>query len=88
MVVVVEDELDRYLCRMMGRALTHLSDQQLERLLKAVHRGYVSCPLDAEQLMTAGLADIFDRANFLHGLDDAGVKAVLIAVLAERRRRR
>jgi hypothetical protein len=73
---------------MMGRALTHLSDEQLERLLKAVHRGVVDFPLDGRQLMLAGFADIFDRASFLHGLDEAGVKAVLLAVLAERRRRR
>ncbi len=72
----------------MGRGLTHLTDPQLERLLRAVHRGYITCPIDAEQLMTAGLADIFDRAGFLGGLDEAGVKAVLIAVLAERRRKR
>ena len=70
---------------MMGRGLTHFSDQQLERLLKAIHRGYVTCPLDARQLMIAGLADVFDRASFLQGLDEAGVKAVIIAVLAERR---
>ena len=68
--------------------LTHLNDQQLERLLKAVHRGYVKCPLTAEQLMGSGLADIYDRAGFLRGLDTAGVKAVLVAVLAERRRKR
>ena len=73
---------------MSGPGLTHLSDQQLERLLKAVHRGYVTCPLTAEQLMGAGLADIYDRTSFLRGIDEAGVKAVLVAVLAERRRKR
>lgn len=72
---------------MMGRALTHLTNEQLERLLRAVHRGHVTCPLDPKELMLAGLADIFDRASFLHGLNEAAVKAVLIAVLAERRRR-
>jgi len=71
---------------MQTPGLTHLNDKQLERLLTAVHRDLVPCPLSPEQLMVAGLSDVFDRVAFLRGLDKAGVKAVLIAVLAERRR--
>jgi hypothetical protein len=71
---------------MQPPGLTHLNDTQLERLLKAVHRGLVDCPLAPDQLMTAGLSDVYDRVGFLRGLDQAGVKAVLVAVLAERRK--
>jgi len=71
---------------MQNPGLTHLTDKQLERLLTAIHRDLVPCPLAPEQLMTVGLADVFDRVSFLRGLDQAGVKAVLVAVIAERRR--
>ncbi len=72
---------------MQTPGLTHLNDKQLERLLTAVHRDLVACPLTPDQLMTAGLSDVYDRVGFLRGLDKPSVKAVLVAVLAERRRR-
>lgn len=72
---------------MSGPGLTHVTTAQLERLLAAVHRGQVDCPLDAAQLHASGLSDVADRLAALRGLDARGVKAVLVAVIAERRRR-
>ncbi|MEM6791812.1 MAG: hypothetical protein AAGA56_04235 [Myxococcota bacterium] len=70
---------------MLAPGLTHLDDKQLQRLLTAVHRGRVDCPLRPDQLMMAGLSDVYDRVAFLRGLDRAAVQAVLVAVIAERR---
>lgn len=70
----------------MQVGLTHLSDAQLERLLKAVVRGTVTCPLQPQELMTVGLSDVYDRVEALRGLERRAVQAVITAVLAERRR--
>lgn len=66
--------------------LTHLTTAQLQRLLAAVHRGRLRCPLEPQQLHLSGLSDIADRVEALRGLDTRAVKAVLVAVLAERQR--
>jgi hypothetical protein len=73
---------------MSGPGLTHLTTAQLERLLKAVHREQVNCPLEATEVHLAGLSDVADRMDALRGLDQRAVKAVLVAVIAERRRAR
>jgi hypothetical protein len=65
--------------------LTGLSTTDLERLLRAVHRGELSCPLSHASLHVAGLSYLVDRVEALQGLDERGVRAVLVAVLAERR---
>ena len=71
---------------MMGtRGLTAVSTPDLRTLLAAVHRGDVACPIDRIGLATAGLLRLGDDLELLRGLDAAGVKAVLIGVLAERR---
>jgi len=71
---------------MQRPGLTHLTTAQLERLLAAVHREQLACPLDAAQLHASGLSDVADRVAALRGLDRRAVKAVLVAVIAERRR--
>lgn len=65
--------------------LVELSTDELQLLLRAVHRGELSCPVDRIGLATVGLLRIGDHIGILGGLDERGVKAVLISVLAERR---
>ncbi|MEM9695749.1 MAG: hypothetical protein AAGA56_24615 [Myxococcota bacterium] len=65
--------------------LTHVPTPQLERLLRAVLRGRIRCPLEPQDLMLAGLSDVYDRVGALRGLDERAVKTVLLAVLAERK---
>lgn len=67
------------------KGLTRLTLPQLERLLRAVHRGHIRCPLDGPGLMLAGLSDVWDDVEVLKGLDKAGVQAVVASVIAERR---
>ena len=71
---------------MMGRGLTHLKDRDLENILRALHRGDLECPVTPQHLMMGGLSYLQDRLDHLRGLDKAGVQAVLVAVLAERRK--
>lgn len=75
---------------MMGSArggLTGLSTIDLQRLLRALHRRELSCPVGHASLHVAGLSYLVDRLDALRGLDERAVRAVLVAVLAERRAR-
>jgi hypothetical protein len=68
-----------------GRALTELSVRDLENLLRALHRGQLKCPPVPANLHAAGLSYLVDRVEFLKGLDEPAVRAVLVAVIAERK---
>lgn len=68
--------------------LTSLTDDQLERVLKGLHSGELPCPIDRIGLTAIGLQHIGDDIGVLKGVDQAGVRAVLVCVIAERRRRR
>lgn len=71
----------------LGEALTKLSTKDLERLLRRVHDGSLPCPITAASLHLAGMDYLLDRVGFLQGLDARAVRAVLVAVIAERRAR-
>lgn len=70
-----------------GAGLTGLTTTDLERLLRALHRGELKCPIGHAELHVAGLSYLVDRIELLRGLDERAVRAVLVAVLAERKRR-
>lgn len=71
-----------------NRGLTSVSDADLEQLLRLLHRGQLTFPLDRPGLTAAGLFRLGDELEALRGLDERAVRAVLVAVLAERRRPR
>lgn len=71
--------------RLGAQGLTHLPTRDLERLLRLVHRGELTCPIDQPALATVGLLRMVDMLGHLRGLDAKAVQAVLVAVLAERR---
>lgn len=70
-----------------GAGLTGLTTTDLERLLRALHKGELRCPIGHAELHMAGLSYLVDRIDLLQGLDERGVRAVLVAVIAERKRR-
>lgn len=72
---------------MLGQdlALTSVATKDLKNLLKLVHTGELECPLTYQNLAMAGASYLFDDIDFLKGHDARTVKAVLVAVLAERR---
>lgn len=70
-----------------GKALTEVKTDSLVALLRAIHRQPFDGPFATPVLAERQLLPLQDRVGFLHGLSHAAVQAVLIAVIAERRRR-
>ena len=72
-----------------GRGLTQVSTEALKTLLRAVLREEIAVPLTFEELTRCGLQHCASELlDTLRGLDERAVKAVLMAVLAERLPRR
>lgn len=66
-------------------ALTSVPTVDLKKALSLLHRGELVCPLTPLELTRNGLQNHLDAMlGHLRGLDTAGVRAVLTAVLAER----
>lgn len=71
---------------MMGsKGLSTVCTDDLKEILRRVHRGELPCPVDRIGLATTGLLRLGDDLEILGGLDERATRAVLIAVLAERR---
>lgn len=65
--------------------LTAVVDERLRALLTGLHRETLACPLTIVGLTCHGLQDCAGPLlGHLRGLDAAGVRAVVVAVLAER----
>lgn len=65
--------------------LTDVPTADLESLLRHVHSGEARCPLVASEIARLGLQHRHEELMHLRGLDERAVRAVLVAVLAERR---
>ena len=65
--------------------LTALNDQQLKVILKKVYQKELHCPFHRSDLLVRGLNAVAEEGDLLFGLNEAGVRAVISAVLAERR---
>lgn len=66
-------------------ALTTVGEEQLRTLLRGVHKGTLECPLSPAGLAGHGLQDASGAIlGHLRGLDGVAVRAVVVAVLAER----
>jgi hypothetical protein len=65
--------------------LVAVGTEPLERLLRAVHRRETLVPVSPGSLAALGLQDWSESLlGCLRGLDEPAVRAVLVAVLAER----
>jgi hypothetical protein len=66
-------------------ALTGVSTEELQQLLRFVYRQEIEIPITPVGLARVGLQYRSEEfMQSLRGLDEAGVRAVLIAVAAER----
>lgn len=73
--------------RAMALGLTEVSTDDLRKLLRALHRGEVTCPLTPVGLTCIGLQDaVGDLLAHVRGLERAAVHAIVVAVIAERER--
>lgn len=67
--------------------LVDVSTDDLEKALRALHRGTLTCPLTPATIAGNGLQHATESLlGSLRGVEEAGVRATLVAVLAERRR--
>lgn len=73
---------------MKSEGLSRVSSGELERLLKAVHKGQLAFPLSRAGLIGSGFGNLEEHLGLLQGLDATAVQRVIVAVLAERRPRR
>ncbi len=71
---------------MLGRGLSKVPSSDLEGLMRAIYKGRVEFPLRRETLMMMGMNRLAEQADVLLGLDEKATRAVLVAVLAERRK--
>jgi len=68
--------------------LTGVPTPLLKRALKSLHHNELQAPLTIDGLALVGLQDAGPiLLSLLRGLDASGVRAVLVAVLAERMKR-
>jgi len=68
--------------------LVEIPTDALKLLLRLVHKGELRFPLDMTELTRIGLqANATELLGTLRGLEENGVRAVLVAVLAERQSR-
>ena len=66
-------------------ALTGVPTLELKQLLALLHRQQIDAPLSPAGIACIGLQHRSEEImQSLRGLDEAGVRAVLVAVLAER----
>lgn len=68
-----------------GVGLVAIPTRDLKLMLTRLHRGELVCPITHQTLVVAGLPHLVDRVGFLSGLDQNAVRAVLVAVISERR---
>lgn len=67
-------------------SLRSVPTASLETLLRAIHKAQIPCPLRADTLACVGLQERQEPIlAALRGLDEPGVRAVLVNVLAERK---
>ena len=68
-----------------NRGLKTVSTEELKSLLRYLHRGELDCPVTPGALACLGFQDRSDPLlHTLRGLDESAVRAVIVAVLAER----
>lgn len=70
--------------RLGANGLKAVHTEELKNLLRHIHRGTLPCPITQDGLAAAGLLGLGDQLGHLRGLDEHAVRAVLVAVIAER----
>ncbi len=69
-----------------GKGLRDVPEEQIVAVFRALYRGDLEAPIQRSDIMLMGLHAFAESGDVIFGLDDRGARAVLVAVLAERRR--
>lgn len=72
---------------MKSEGLTRVRTEELERLLKAIHRKTLDSPITRSNLIACAFGHIEEHLGLLLGLDHTAAQRIVVAVLAERRPR-
>lgn len=67
--------------------LTRVSTEELQRLLRAVHRETLDFPITRSNLIACAFGHVEEHLGAIVGLDKNAAHRLLVAVLAERRPR-
>ena len=67
--------------------LTKLTDDEIKELLTWLHRGHLRFPIRLADLIGGGLPHVAEKAEIVAGLDEKGLRALLVSVMAERKSR-
>ncbi len=70
---------------MKSEGLRRVPTEQLQRLLRMVHKEQLVFPVTRSGLIAAAMGDFEQHLDLLVGLDKRAAQNVLVAVLAERR---
>jgi hypothetical protein len=70
---------------MKAEGLRRVPTEQLQRLLRLIHKEQISFPITRSGLIAAALGDFESHLDLVVGLDKRGAQNVVVAVLAERR---
>lgn len=70
-----------------ARGFTRVPPADLEQLLRIVHRGTVPFPITRAALVACAFGHLESELDLLVGRDQAAARALLVAVIAERRAR-
>lgn len=70
-----------------SRGLVSVPDADLRTVVAWVEKGLLPCPLKRSDLLGRGLNRVAENGDLLLGLDARGVRAVVLAVLMERKAR-
>ena len=65
--------------------VTRVSDDELKRLLKALHRNLLRTPITRSGLIEAAFGHLEMELDAMVGRDRASAQALIVCVLAERR---
>lgn len=68
-----------------GIGLTKVPTHELERLLRWVHKRETRIPVSRADMLASGMTYLAESGDVLFGLDEPGLRAALVCVLAERR---
>lgn len=69
----------------MSLGLQDVPTKGLKTMLRQLHKGALPCPLTVSAVVAMGLQDHLTAIlHLMRDLDEPGVRAVLVAVLAER----
>lgn len=72
---------------MKSEGLSRVATEELERLLRAVHRKTLPSPITRAGLIAHAFGHVEEHLGLLVGLELAAAQRVLVAALAERRPR-